>query len=360
MLENTYDLYQKHLDYFEKYQDLLQAQLSYVASQTSDYSDRISILTERISLLEREISELAVIVTSGSYEDKSWTEESGDILPASRYDEDSMFFDVVFSNKTFDDITEQEKKSSIAKLSGSIGNLFFNSSSKLDYSASNSKLVQKMMQSDFTIGMRVTKVNIERGGWFDPGIFDISSSYMRLKKHTLSGAGLTPEKILEAYNKDGEKLYKAGSVSEIQSFINTENGNYIFPSYPTSFLVAKDIVIRANITGLQKEDVQEFKNITANSTTSLFGIKVSGGSSTQSYMGSNIAQNGASDFCLRIPGPQIMGWFMELTPMDNSYEYESLSKSEYFNEIIDSLKEYRRKLGELDVKDKQEDDPYIG
>ena len=360
MLENTYDLYQKHLDYFEKYQDLLQAQLSYVASQTSDYSDRISILTERISLLEREISELAVIVTSGSYEDKSWTEESGDILPASRYDEDSMCFDVVFSNKTFDDITEQEKKSSIAKLSGSIGNLFFNSSSKLDYNASNSKLVQKMMQSDFTIGMRVTKVNIERGGWFDPGIFDISSSYMRLKKHTLSGAGLTPEKILEAYNKDGEKLYEAGSVSEIQSFINTENGNYIFPSYPTSFLVAKDIVIRANITGLQKEDVQEFKNITANSTTSLFGIKVSGGSSTQSYMGSNIAQNGASDFCLRIPGPQIMGWFMELTPMDNSYEYESLSKSEYFNEIIDSLKEYRRKLGELAVKDKQEDNPYIG
>lgn len=191
----------------------------------------------------------------------------------------------MFSNKTFDDITEQEKKSSIAKLSGSIGNLFFNSSLKLDYSASNSKLVQKMMQSDFTIGMRVTKVNIERGGWFDPGIFDISSSYMRLKKHTLSGAGLTPEKILEAYNKDGEKLYKAGSVSEIQSFINTENGNYIFPSYPTSFLVAKDIVIRTNITGFQKEDVQEFKNITANSTTSLFGIKVSGGSSTQSYMG---------------------------------------------------------------------------
>lgn len=46
MLENTYDLYQKHLDYFEKYQDLLQAQLSYAASQTSDYSDRISILTE--------------------------------------------------------------------------------------------------------------------------------------------------------------------------------------------------------------------------------------------------------------------------------------------------------------------------
>lgn len=51
---------------------------------------------------------------------------------------------------------------------------------------------------------------------------------------------------------------------------------------------------------------------------------------------------------------------MELTSMDNSYEYESLSKSEYFNEIIDSLKEYRRKLGELAVKDKQEDNPYIG
>ena len=271
-----------------------------------------------------------------------------------------MFFDVVFNNNTFANITEQDKNSSIAKLSGSIGNLFFNSSSKLDYSASNSKLVQKMMKSDFTVGMRVTKVNIERGGWFDPGIFDISSSYMRLKKRTLSGAGLTPEKILEAYNKDGEKPYKAGSVSEIQSFINTEKGNCIFPSYPTSFLVAKDIVIRANINDLTQEDIQEFKNITANSTTSLFGIKVSGGSSTQSYMGCHTEQSASSNFCLRIPGPQIMGWFMELTPVDESCEYESLSKSEYFNEIIDSLKEYRRKLTEMEMNDKKDKYPLIG
>ena len=360
MLESTYDLYQKHLDYFEKYQDLLQAQLSYAASQTSDYSDRIAILTERINLLEKEISELALIVTSGTYEQKPWDAVSGDILPISRYDEDSMFFDVVFNNNTFANITEQDKNSSIAKLSGSIGNLFFNSSSKLDYSASNSKLVQKMMKSDFTVGMRVTKVNIERGGWFDPGIFDISSSYMRLKKRTLSGAGLTPEKILEAYNKDGEKPYKAGSVSEIQSFINTEKGNCIFPSYPTSFLVAKDIVIRANINDLTQEDIQEFKNITANSTTSLFGIKVSGGSSTQSYMGCHTEQSASSNFCLRIPGPQIMGWFMELTPVDESCEYESLSKSEYFNEIIDSLKEYRRKLTEMEMNDKKDKYPLIG
>ena len=57
-------------------------------------------------------------------------------------------------------------------------------------------------------------------------------------------------------------------------------------------------------------------------------------------MGSNIAQNGASDFCLN-SGPQIIGWFMELTPMDEFLLYESLSKSEYFI-IIDSLKEYQK------------------
>ena len=54
---------------------------------------------------------------------------------------------------------------------------------------------------------------------------------------------------------------------------------------------------------------------------------------------------------MRIPGPQIIGWFQELTPLDTSMSYESLSKSEYFNEIIDSLKEYEEKLSGLNIKE---------
>ena len=42
-----------------------------------------------------------------------------------------------------------------------------------------------------------------------------------------------------------------------------------------------------------------------------------------------------------------MGWFQEFTPLDTSLQYESLSESEYFNDIVDSLKEYSDKLHEL-------------
>ena len=72
-----------------------------------------------------------------------------------------------------------------------MGNFFFNSSSNVEYSASSSQFVQEMYDEGFTIGMRVTKVTIDRGGWFDPSIFELSSSFMRLNPKIFSGVGLT-------------------------------------------------------------------------------------------------------------------------------------------------------------------------
>ena len=86
-----------------------------------------------------------------------------------------------------------------------------------------------MMQSDFTIGMRVTKVNIERGGGLIPAHFDINV-YMRLKK--LFQCRINTGKILSIQIKM-EKNCKAGSVS---GSVFHQYGDYIFPSYPRSWL----------------------------------------------------------------------------------------------------------------------------
>lgn len=64
-------------------------------------------------------------------------------------------------------------------------------------------------------------------------------------------------------------------------------------------------------------------------------------------MGYNKSSDGTVNFYMRIPGPQILGWFMELTAKDNASDYESLSKSDYFTDIMAALKDYRKKLNEL-------------
>lgn len=391
LINKTYDLYAKHLDYFKTFAELMDTQLTLVSAQSNNYQDEIEILKEKIRLLKQELNQLSVVLTSDAVnnpsaaltekgkgkrsvpelikgskvngdeknvdtlgadddndEDTDGTDTTDmDILPISKYDEDTVFTDIVFSSSEIESLNKENQESTYAKLGGSMENLFFNSSSSVEYSASSSQFVQELYAEGFTIGMRVTKVTVDRGGWFDPSIFDISSSYMRLNQKILSGAGLTVNEILEAYNSKDNK-YDSGNYTEIEKLKKTKDGgNYILTAFPVSFMIAKDVVIKSSMKEFKEEHYKEFRKVTANTTSHIFGFRMSGGYMTESYMGYDKSQDGTVNFYMRIPGPQILGWFMELTAKDESSAYESLSKSEYFNEIIDNLKVYREKLGEL-------------
>lgn len=392
LINCTYNLYEKHLNYFKSFDKLMDTQLALANAQSNDYQDQIEILKEKIRLLKQELNQLAVVLTSdavnnpyvspvqstkaavktSSDSEEDNTEDlneginilGGDgendtdidmsILPTSKYDEDTTFTDIVFSSSDIETLSSENQNSTYAKLGGSMGNFFFNSSSNVEYSASSSQFVQEMYDEGFTIGMRVTKVTIDRGGWFDPSIFELSSSFMRLNPKIFSGVGLTVNQVLEAYNSKDNK-YDRGNYTEIQKLITTSNGGrYIIPAFPTSFIIVKDVVIKSTMKSFNEEHYKEFRKITANTTSHIFGIRMSGGYTTQSYMGYNKSSDGTVNFYMRIPGPQILGWFMELTAKDNASDYESLSKSNYFTDIMAALKDYREKLSEL--QNKQNDD----
>ena len=111
-----------------------------------------------------------------------------------------------------------------------------------------------------------------------------------------------------------------------------------------SFIIVKDVVVKSSMKNFSEEHYKEFRKITSNTTSHFFGFRMSGGYTTQSYMGYDKSSNGNVNFYMRIPGPQILGWFMELTAKDNASDYQSLSKSEYFTDIMSALKDYREKL----------------
>lgn len=390
LIKCTYDLYDNHLNYFKSFDKLMDTQLALTSAQSNDYQDQIEILKEKIRLLKQELNQLAVVLTSNAVNNpyvsavqkaKSQVKASTDaeededkieslneginvlggdgdgetdtdinmnILPTSKYDEDTTFTDIVFNSSDIQTLSLENQNSTYFKLGDSMGSLFFNSSSNTEYSASSSEFVQDMYSEGFTIGMRVTKVTIDRGGWFDPSIFELSSSFMRLNPKILTGAGLTVDQVLEAYNGKDNK-YERGNYSEIQKLITTsDGGRNILPAFPSSFIIVKDVVIKSTMKSFNKEHYNQFRNITANTTSHIFGFRMSGGYTTQSYMGYNQSSDGTVNFYMRIPGPQILGWFMELTAKDNASKYESLSKSNYFTDIMAALKDYREKLKELD------------
>ncbi len=363
LINMTYTLYSDNLDYFKSFDELVQLKTAQAQMKTQNYDNQIAELTTKISELKKELENLATIITSSAVnEPKIAYEEQlskSNIFPDSNEDDGINFTDIVFSSSEVKNFTSNTQNSTYGKLSGSMGNLFFNSKTEGDYSSSESQLIKNVYNSDFVVGMRVMKVTIDRGGWFDPALFDISKSFMRINKDIYISNGTSAASILADYMNNGAaapvkqtpdgKTYCTMSADDaVKNSLKSKNGSQvILPMYPISFLIAKDFVIKANITDFKEDDYEEYKKISATTTTSLFGIRVSGGYTNESYSGHSDQQNNTTTLYIKTPGPQIIGWFSEMTSEDNASEYVSISKSKEFEEIIDALKEYQDKLNEI-------------
>lgn len=349
--DKLFKYYENNLKYFQTYNELLEAELHYAKAKTNDYSDQIEILKERISILSKEVAELEVIVASGAVEKENY--EGDALLPGNLYNEDSEFMDIVFGRSQVESRIRQNDDSIYASVSSAIGWFFSSVRAQGEYALSETKFMKNFLSSDFTIGMRATKVTIDRGGWFDEGILDLTPSYRRLKTSIAGGAGLTAKGILHAYKANS--AMNNGTFNVISQLTAApDGGTYALPAIPMSFLIVKDVVMRAKMSNVNSQDYENFKKAAFSSSASFMGFRLSGGGAKESFCGLHQLSETEAQFILRIPGPQILGWFQELPAKDKSGQYENLSGSEYFEGMIDSLKTYRAKLMELETMRKEQ------
>ena len=360
LVNATYKVYSENLKYFEAFSELVDLKAALAQAKTSSYEDRIIVLTEKIKEIKHEMQSIASIITAGAVK-KADEKVSDELLPSSKDDDGINFMDIVFTKSDLNKYMTEDKDATHAKLAGSLGNLFFNTKAGLEYTQSYSSFVEKIYSSDFTVGMRVMKVTIDRGGWFDPGLFDISSSFMKIRKNIIASTGASAKSFLNAYEEDGNTVDASGNpkvntpetaVEKLLTVKGADEKEYtvILPVYPTSFLIVKDFVVKANDCAIAEEDYKNYRNVSANTTTSIFGIRVSGGFTNESYMSCEKIDESKSNLYIRTPGPQIIGWFSETTAKDDSSDYTSLSQSPEFNQIIDELKAYRDKLNKISGK----------
>lgn len=150
------------------------------------------------------------------------------------------------------------------------------SSGDFEHSSSSSD------KNSIEIQAKIAKVSIERP-WFMESIFRLSNWSTDVAK--------------------GEGQISNGK-------IDSTNRGHVIPMYPVAFIVAKDIVIKANFSHEDEEHIKQ--SMQANTSVGWGPFSISG-----SYSYGHSSDNFHSDYEdgeIRIPGMQIIGWVSRVIP----------------------------------------------
>lgn len=282
------------MDYFEKNNQLqLKSMLQPLQQQLDDVNSEISLLKEKISLS-------SIMNPDG----KSMAEDKSSVAPNQVPD---RFTQIIIDTK-LSSVTQQSSKSSEASASSYGVSFFFGG-----YSSNQSHLesVQQTMSSsqdmEIQIGMSVAKVQIERE-WFNPGVFMLTADM-----YNTSSQRIAPENETSFADTDTEKV--------LDRF--KQMNECVFPCYPVSFVVAKDVTIKFVS---QSAVSSSFAQSVEDHSSKGGGFFIFGGSSSQSSSSSESSSSATStsnSVTVRFTAPQILGYYLEAIPGDQSMSISS-------------------------------------
>ncbi|MBQ6160713.1 MAG: hypothetical protein IJK24_07195 [Oscillospiraceae bacterium] len=145
------------------------------------------------------------------------------------------------------------------------------------------------------IAMNIAKIGIERE-WFNPGVFVLSDDMYHLTTKRISSQ-------FDAKNFNAD--------------------DYIFPCFPVAMLLARDVTIKLNVMA-ESYFSKVHEAVKEASTAKSYVFYNSGsGSKTTSTTNQNDSGKEYMSIIIKIPTPQIIGYYLENTPEDKSLPYNS-------------------------------------
>ena len=216
---------------------------------------------------------------------------------------DNLFMDVVIRTSDLTDSSSTTQSDSATKVG--IDASFLLSSISASYNNTNSHVdtENEFLSQEMEIGFRVAKVTFDRGGWFNPQFFHMSHAFYRLAD-IRAGAGLSIDKLTTA-NKGNSK-------------------EYLLPAFPTGMVIAKDITIRIK-TDQQSDSTSHDYSKKTKAISGGFLCFTAHGSKTDVKSADSTFHGKHGDyFYIKIPGPQILGYFLEFLPEDQAEPYRPL------------------------------------
>ncbi len=156
--------------------------------------------------------------------------------------------------------------------------------------------------SEIQVTFKAAKIDIRRD-WFNPGIFKKSGDMSRLSN----------KKIAKKRESD----------------IFQTNNDTILPAFPVAFVVAKDISLSFKASENSLDAVHSMIDSVATVGGRFLCFKASHSSSSHTDLSKMSSKTQGQVVTINIPGPQILGWFLELTPEDKSKKMDPATKPKY-------------------------------
>ncbi|MDJ0616206.1 MAG: hypothetical protein QNJ63_05530 [Calothrix sp. MO_192.B10] len=317
--QEDWDTIQKgQLDLIDKQQNLTKtaqavadASLDYIKAkgthtQTGRIASKINELNQKVDKLNREL-----MAASKNYDQGS---QSGNLTS---YD-DSGLFDTVTID--FSSSSLEEKSNLAASASQTSWNVdLFLGSAGGSTSDSSSDFTQSHISKDenIQIGFLATKVTIERG-WFEPGIFNLTKDMESVSEQKIS-LGSPSQQDLQ--NPDTLNKYN----------------DAIFPAYPVAFIIAKDISIKFKINQSSVAAANKMIQHQSNVGGGFLCFSASHSESSDQESKSLSSNVMGENVMIRLPGSQIIGWYLEYTPKDNT-THTSSKDNDTTNQFISAFK----------------------
>jgi hypothetical protein len=212
------------------------------------------------------------------------------------------FMELQLSFSTSDMQKDSTQSSSFSQTSWSV-DLFFGSASGQSSTSSAASSEHDIDSStEIQIGLKAAKVDVSRG-WFDPGVFKLTGDM----------------------NSLATKAIANGPVTDWQNIGKANDG--ILPCFPVAFVIAKDITITFKANASSLDAVHSVLDNRSSAGGGFLCFSVSSSSASHDESSSMKTKTTGQVINITIPGPQILGWFLEFTPADQSTPFSQNSGS---------------------------------
>lgn len=308
--------------------ELADLQAALAGAEASDASKQLALLESQMSALKQDIEGiestlfspegrevLAALNTTTDpkkapefdpTKDPNWATDSATkekkykMIPAAM-PAAGQFFDVELTFSSSEESATSSLHQSASSFSWNV-DLFFGSAGGSSSSSQADKAqTLDVTKSDIQIGFRAAKVTFDRGGWFDPTIFKASN---------------------ELHNLPPNKTVSYGTRTDEPDFQKLNSA--LFPAFPAAFVIVKDVTIKIDLDEEHQASASAVASAASSTSGGCFCFSVSSSSSSSSSSQSSFSSAQGTSVIIKIPGPQILGWFLEYVAKDESTPYQKM------------------------------------
>lgn len=167
--------------------------------------------------------------------------------------------------------------------------------------------------SKIEIGFLATKVLIQRP-WMKPEVFRNTESFFRTLEKPLSPkVQVTQDQLLDTKNP---------------GFVSKLIHDYVFPAYPTAMLLVKDVTIKVQVDASKTESVRSLAKSIKSQGGGFLCFSISNVETSQSQSETMNSFCMAGQLIAKAPAPQILGYWVDFLPSDNSTKLDQTTATQ--------------------------------